>query len=104
MLSRTSTAAITARSFVTKTAVLPSCGAALQKTLRGYASSSSEECKRTALYDFHLQNGAKMVPFAGWEMPVSYSNLSHIKSHMFTRENASLFDVSHMLQTKCVLV
>jgi len=40
-----------------------------------------------------------MVEFAGWEMPVQYSNLGVLASHHWTREKASLFDVSHMLQT-----
>lgn len=41
-----------------------------------------------------------MVPFAGWKMPVQYDDLSIIASHHHTREHASLFDVSHMLQFK----
>ncbi|KAJ8981980.1 hypothetical protein NQ317_002154 [Molorchus minor] len=54
----------------------------------------------TALYDFHVQNGGKMVNFGGFLLPVQYSNLSIVNSHLFTRKNASLFDVSHMLQTE----
>ena len=56
--------------------------------------------KRTSLYDFHLKHGGKMVEFAGWEMPVFYQKLGVLDSHIWTRENASLFDVSHMLQTR----
>jgi aminomethyltransferase len=56
--------------------------------------------KKTALYDFHVQHGGKMVPFAGWSMPVQYSNLGIVASHIHTRQQASLFDVSHMLQTQ----
>lgn len=52
--------------------------------------------RRTALFDFHVKRGAKMVPFAGWEMPVQYKE-SIINSHLHTREKAGLFDVSHML-------
>lgn len=52
--------------------------------------------RRTSLFDFHVARGAKMVPFAGWEMPVQYKE-SIIASHMHTREKAGLFDVSHML-------
>lgn len=37
-----------------------------------------------------------MVPFAGFDMPLQYSDLSHTESHHWTREKASLFDVSHM--------
>ena len=53
--------------------------------------------KRTPLYDFHVINGARMVPFAGWDMPVQYA--SGIKAeHLATRQKAGLFDVSHMAQ------
>ncbi|OMH80164.1 Aminomethyltransferase, mitochondrial [Zancudomyces culisetae] len=41
-----------------------------------------------------------MVPFGGWSMPLQYSDLSALDSHLWTRENASLFDVSHMMQLK----
>jgi len=41
-----------------------------------------------------------MVPFAGWEMPVQYEGLGVLASHFHTREKASIFDVSHMLQLK----
>lgn len=53
---------------------------------------------RTALYDLHVQHGAKMVPFGGYTMPVQYSDLSVGESHLWTREKASLFDVGHMVQ------
>ncbi|KAM9785650.1 aminomethyltransferase, mitochondrial [Neosynchiropus ocellatus] len=55
--------------------------------------------KKTPLFDFHKAQGGKMVEFAGWSMPVQYRD-SHIVSHMHTREQCSIFDVSHMLQTK----
>uniref|UniRef100_A0A8C4ZDZ5 Aminomethyltransferase n=1 Tax=Gadus morhua TaxID=8049 RepID=A0A8C4ZDZ5_GADMO len=55
--------------------------------------------KQTVLYDFHRSQGGKMVGFAGWSMPVQYKD-SHIASHMHTREHCSIFDVSHMLQSK----
>jgi len=41
-----------------------------------------------------------MVDFAGWSMPVQYKSLGIVASHHHTRTKASLFDVSHMLQTK----
>jgi aminomethyltransferase len=63
-----------------------------------WSSSSSSEIKKTPLYDFHVAQGAKMVPFAGYSMPVQYSSLSVGDSHKFTRTKASLFDVSHMVQ------
>lgn len=55
------------------------------------------DLKRTGLYELHLELGAKMVPFAGWEMPVQYP-LGVLKEHLHTREKAGLFDVSHMGQ------
>lgn len=60
------------------------------------ASNTSASLSRTGLYDLHLKHGAKMVPFGGFEMPVQYSDLSVAESHKWTREKASLFDVSHM--------
>ncbi|HBC56366.1 MAG TPA: glycine cleavage system aminomethyltransferase GcvT [Gammaproteobacteria bacterium] len=50
--------------------------------------------KKTALYQQHLQAGAKMVPFGGWDMPVHYG--SQIVEHKAVREQAGIFDVSHM--------
>ncbi|ORZ36802.1 hypothetical protein BCR44DRAFT_1498569 [Catenaria anguillulae PL171] len=63
-------------------------------------SETEPAARRTSLYDFHLAHGGKLVPFAGWSMPLSYPSLTHIQSHMHTRTHASLFDVSHMLQTR----
>ncbi len=51
-------------------------------------------CKRTALYDFHMEHGARLVEFAGWEMPVQYKGI--LEEHRMTRKFAGLFDVSHM--------
>ena len=69
---------------------------------RGICTSVKRQAdlQQTALYDFHTKNGGKMVPFAGWSMPVQYPDLGIIQSHHYTREKASLFDVSHMLQFK----
>ena len=53
--------------------------------------------KRTPLYDLHLELGAKMVPFAGYEMPVQYP-MGILGEHQHTRDKAGLFDVSHMGQ------
>lgn len=52
---------------------------------------------KTKLYDMHVAAGAKMVPFAGYEMPVQYP-LGVMKEHLHCRANAGLFDVSHMGQ------
>ena len=65
---------------------------------RGYASSTETSLKRTPLFQQHISVGAKMVPFGGYEMPLEYSDQSHPESHKWTRQNASLFDVSHMVQ------
>ena len=62
------------------------------------SSGPAAELKRTPLYDVHLARGAKMVPFAGYSMPVQYADASLADSHRFTRTHASLFDVSHMVQ------
>lgn len=50
--------------------------------------------KHTALYAQHLQQNALMVDFAGWEMPLHYG--SQIEEHHFVRQDAGMFDVSHM--------
>ncbi|HPN72861.1 MAG TPA: glycine cleavage system aminomethyltransferase GcvT [Candidatus Omnitrophota bacterium] len=50
--------------------------------------------KRTPLYEKHLSSGAKMVDFAGWEMPVYYSGI--LEEHLHTRSRAGLFDICHM--------
>ena len=49
---------------------------------------------KTALNDFHDSQGAKLVDFAGWQMPVMYGGI--IEEHVYTRTHASIFDVSHM--------
>ncbi|MFZ8835463.1 MAG: glycine cleavage system aminomethyltransferase GcvT [Flavobacteriales bacterium] len=51
---------------------------------------------RTSLYDCHVKAGAKLVPFAGFELPVSYSGL--VEEHMAVRNQCGMFDVSHMGQ------
>jgi aminomethyltransferase len=58
--------------------------------------TTMEQLKRTPLYAVHLEWGAKMVPFGGWEMPLSYTSI--IEEHMAVRKQAGLFDVSHMGQ------
>src|SRR4051794_5387921 len=52
--------------------------------------------KKTALHARHVSLGARMVPFAGWEMPVEYSGITD--EHLAVRTRAGLFDVSHMGQ------
>ncbi|MBV8132297.1 MAG: glycine cleavage system aminomethyltransferase GcvT [Alphaproteobacteria bacterium] len=55
--------------------------------------------KRTPLYSLHLTLGGKMVPFAGYEMPVQYPS-GILNEHIHTRSKAGLFDVSHMGQLR----
>lgn len=63
------------------------------------AFSSNKTTSKTALYEFHQKHGGKLVDFAGYLLPVQYNDQSIIKSHLYTREIGSIFDVSHMLQT-----
>lgn len=58
--------------------------------------NSSQPLKQTPLHAVHGKHGAKFVPFAGYEMPLQYKGI--IAEHLHTREQASLFDVSHMGQ------
>jgi aminomethyltransferase len=50
--------------------------------------------RRTPLYDRHVSGGARMVDFAGWEMPVQYGGI--LEEHKAVRENCGIFDISHM--------
>ena len=50
--------------------------------------------RRTPLYDLHVELGARMVDFGGWDMPVNYG--SQIEEHHAVRRDAGVFDVSHM--------
>jgi aminomethyltransferase len=59
------------------------------------AAASPAPTQRTPLYDLHVAAGAKMVPFAGYEMPVQY-RMGVLKEHLWTRQKAGLFDVAHM--------
>jgi len=54
----------------------------------------TEELKRTCLYGKHVALGAKISPFAGWEMPIQYTNI--VEEHNAVRKAAGIFDVSHM--------
>jgi len=57
----------------------------------------TEVLRKTPLHALHVELGAKMVPFSGYEMPVQYPS-GILKEHLHTREKAGLFDVSHMGQ------
>src|SRR5213079_1842615 len=52
--------------------------------------------KKTPLYEEHVRLGAKMVPFAGWLMPVQYTSI--VEEHRAVRNNLGIFDISHMGQ------
>lgn len=60
---------------------------------------TTETLAKTPLHALHLELGAKMVPFAGYDMPVQYP-LGVLKEHLHTRDQAGLFDVSHMGQIR----
>ncbi len=60
---------------------------------------STQTLLKTPLHTLHLELGARMVPFAGYDMPVQYP-LGVMKEHQHTREQAGLFDVSHMGQIR----
>ena len=59
------------------------------------------ELLQTPLHALHLELGARMVPFAGYAMPVQYP-MGVLQEHIHTRTGAGLFDVSHMGQLKLV--
>lgn len=61
------------------------------------AAQTDTSLERTPLHALHVELGGKMVPFAGYSMPVQYG-LGILKEHLHTREKAGLFDVSHMGQ------
>src|SRR5215210_137586 len=61
-------------------------------------AAGTDTLKRTPLHDRHVAAGARLVPFAGWEMPVQYAGIR--QEHMAVRERAGIFDVSHMGQVE----
>jgi len=61
-------------------------------------AAATDTLKRTPLHDRHVAAGARLVPFAGWEMPVQYAGIRD--EHMAVREGAGVFDVSHMGQVE----
>ena len=60
---------------------------------------ANQDLLKTPLHALHVEEGAKMVPFAGYDMPVQYP-LGVKKEHLHTRDAAGLFDVSHMGQLR----
>ena len=55
---------------------------------------TADVLKKTSLHEFHVAQGARLVPFGGWNMPVQYSGI--LAEHLAVRTAAGLFDVSHM--------
>ncbi|MBN1936264.1 MAG: hypothetical protein JW934_16470, partial [Anaerolineae bacterium] len=66
----------------------------MSKPVFSWAAPHDLFSKRTPLFDEHKRLGAKLIPFAGWEMPVWYSSVG--EEHRAVREAAGLFDVAHM--------
>jgi len=62
------------------------------------SSAAETSLRRTALYERHAAAGAKLVPFAGWEMPIQYAGIR--EEHVRVRTDAGVFDVSHMGQVE----
>jgi aminomethyltransferase len=63
-------------------------------SLTGALAAATETLRRTPIYERHAALGARVVPFAGWEMPVQYEGIR--QEHQAVRTSAGLFDVSHM--------
>jgi glycine cleavage system T protein (aminomethyltransferase) len=62
------------------------------------SSTAETSLRRTPLYERHAAAGAKLMPFAGWEMPVQYDGIQ--EEHLSVRRDAGIFDVSHMGQVE----
>src|SRR5579872_2937042 len=75
----------------------PVSGARAQQASGPDRMAETNTLLKTPLHALHLARGAKMVPFAGYEMPVQYET-GILKEHLHTRASAGLFDVSHMGQ------
>ena len=68
--------------------------------LRCLSTSPVVALEKTILHDYHVQQGGKMVEFAGYSMPVQYGKVGIAASHNHVRNHCGMFDVSHMLQSK----
>ncbi|CAF4162240.1 unnamed protein product, partial [Rotaria magnacalcarata] len=83
---------ILARTLIKRGLILQCRGVALS-SLKGSAkpdgAAAVQPSKRTALYNFHVNNSGRMVSFCGWTLPVQYS-ASVIQSHLYTRSHASI--------------
>jgi len=70
----------------------------VQRCYAALHTSASVSDAKTGLYDFHVKHGAKIVPFGGYSMPLTYEGVGQVASHKHVREHAGLFDVGHMVQ------
>lgn len=64
------------------------------------SSAAAGAAVKTPFYELHKAAGGKLVSFSNYLLPVQYEDMTIPQSHLWTRKNASVFDVSHMLQTK----
>ena len=69
-------------------------------SIRALSTGATAPLKSTPLLSRHQQLNGKIVPFAGYQLPVLYEGKGIIKEHNHTRMNASVFDVSHMGQVR----
>ena len=60
----------------------------------------TDALQRTALYEEHVRLHGRIVPFAGWELPVQYDDLGPTVEHQAVRSNAGLFDIDYMGQVE----
>lgn len=72
--------------------------APLRTPARTFTASARWLAHRTGLYDFHVNNGARMVEYGGYSMPLIYKSAGQAASHGHVRAKAGLFDVGHMVQ------
>src|SRR5688572_7074858 len=72
-------------------------GAIVMLAVASSSANPAPALQRVTLHDLHVARGGKLVPFAGYEMPVQYT-AGVMKEHLHTRSAAGLFDVSHMGQ------
>lgn len=76
----------------------PACRNAQGEVLSSPSEPLTPDLSKTGLYDFHVKNGGKMVPFGGYLMPLTYGHVGQVASHNHVRTHAGLFDVGHMVQ------
>src|SRR3954454_10751583 len=88
--------AIADRAANSRTAARPSSAEAAGNVRRRVADAPSQTLRRSPLHDRHVAASARLVPFAGWEMPVPYAGIR--EEHVAVRTAAGVFDVSHMGQ------